>query len=1079
MQPEAAAAGAGHGTVSDMARSAGAAGLELARVERWSEAATALERALQQLPTAPGGPSEALLLRAEWTATLVSCRLETGVLDGCEAQAMRARAELVAGLTTPLSATSRATAAAAALDLALARTQGKAGRLADARRTLEEALAILADLPLPLQQARTQFQLAGVLALGGELPAALELWQRAADRLAVGELQQQVQLRGRIAMNRGIALADLGRHREAASAMREALVLFEGLVQSGRVAARAEQARALRNLGFVLARSGRHADSVPVLARAAEESSRVLRQAGHSRSRQDVQAWRTTRGGTLNSLGYTLFAVGRLTEAEQVLRRAARDLSPGAGSAAAPADELARVWCNQAHVAAHRGRLTAAHRLYARARAHFAQRAAGGQPAASADRVNADLGLARVATRQGRATEAATWFGPAMTELAALTRQGQLQHERTWLAAWQAQRDAWWAVRTGVSRSAQARRSALLRDEQSDQRIADMLVAALATPPQHAAGLGPEALLAVAEAAGVRIPTALPPPSAKVAVAPTRHHSATERVATAYLGYLLGWMAELLTESEPNWIHDHANEVDAAVAALCDNAAQRTHAAPQLAQWFLATRGLRAQRSALADGGAPELAELRTLLQQLHRIEQDILGEQQVPSADQGPSDLRHAAAHLAAHAAAAAPGRHQAWQALKARARSTREELVARGLLPPSQRLAVPQALDGLTPGQALMLLARPDAAQLLLITLQRRSDGAAEVRHAWAALGESVAPFPCSTLHTLARSAWAGVKGGAGGAGGEADPLPEADSFALAVFQDLWNSAVRPTLSELRGVGITAVDLVPSGDLHLVPWNHLADLEPAETAPRMRLFPSVGAWWRCRAEPAGSSLRPARWALTAAASESTQRLRWVEVERQLSRQLWGKQMREASTLHLGTVDFEADALLGMGHGTAPDANPARVGLLVDEAAGSVLLPHHLLALRHCRCVLLSACLLGHTDGSRGEALGFLSGCFDHQLFFAAGWLTEVPDQAACLYSLAAQWALRQQTARRACGPGMWRDWSEVLARMRRCLLQGVWPEGFSEALGPAWTSITSTPLPAAPPPRLLRALPWAVTLG
>ncbi len=166
---------------------------------------------------------------------------------------------------------------------------------------------------------------------------------------------------------------------------------------------------------------------------------------------------------------------------------------------------------------------------------------------------------------------------------------------------------------------------------------------------------------------------------------------------------------------------------------------------------------------------------------------------------------------------------------------------------------------------------------------------------------------------------------------------------------------------------------------------------------------------------------------------------------------------------------DGEAQALLGMGHGGAPGGNPARAGLALD---GQVLAASDLARLPACRHALLSACLLGRTEDAQGEGLGFLSACLDWRIGFAAGWLTEVPDYAACLFSLAAQWSLR-------AAPGT--PWSQVLHDLRRTLSAGAWPPGFG-----AWLAAEGAPLApglqaaaAAPPALLQRALPWAVALG
>ena len=60
------------------ARSWGAAGLELSRLEHHAEAAAALEQALHGLPLDAADGAEATLLRAEWTAACANARAELG-----------------------------------------------------------------------------------------------------------------------------------------------------------------------------------------------------------------------------------------------------------------------------------------------------------------------------------------------------------------------------------------------------------------------------------------------------------------------------------------------------------------------------------------------------------------------------------------------------------------------------------------------------------------------------------------------------------------------------------------------------------------------------------------------------------------------------------------------------------------------------------------------------------------------------------------------------------------------------------------------------------------------------------------
>ncbi|MCW5635375.1 MAG: hypothetical protein KIT17_18705, partial [Rubrivivax sp.] len=660
------AAEALHPAASPSASSAlawAAAGMELARLERHADAALLLAHALQELDATDRVTlQEKTLQRAEWSAVHAECRFELGPCADAEASLKRALADLEAGEqggaatsgghahrspgtpgTTGADAPPRARAAAAALLLMLGRIRAKAGRLAEARADLETALARLDGLPAPSSIARTEFQLAGVLAMCGELPRALELWQRAGACFAQGDPPGPMTLRARCAMNRGLVLADLGRRAEAAAAMNEALPLVEALLLAGRGHARVDLARLLRNLGFTLGRCGEHERAIATLARAAAEADAGLRQAPLASARA---ALRLSRGGARNSLGYSLFALGRLDEAREALQRAVRELRPWPDAPALLRDELALARSNLAHVHAQHGELAAAQRQYGLARAHFAARAAAGEAHATVSRINAELGLARVAARQGRR---AGTFAPAMAELARLTHAGQLQHEPLWLSAWLAQHEAAFGDASTAPQPAAGQAADPGRRGRRGSEDVAVLVAALAAPPRHAAGQGahPWRALAAAAQGEAAIPLALPaarPAGIELGGAGTVG-TANEAVAAAWLRFMLDWASELLTGHDPHWVREHHAEVDAAIEALRRNAERHREPAVPLAEWFLGTRGLRAQRSALADSEQPELVELREALRRLHRIEHEILGQQDDGAEAPGPAEGRGAAA--------------------------------------------------------------------------------------------------------------------------------------------------------------------------------------------------------------------------------------------------------------------------------------------------------------------------------------------------------------------------------------------------------------------------------------------------
>lgn len=1012
-----------------------AAGRDLLRVDRYADAAAAFGRALAALD--PGGDA---LERAELVAGLAEARFESGRIEDSEALLLAARAALPAADGSP-----RTAAACAALELGLARLFGRQRRMAEARALLEGALAALPAAAAPLVAARIEGLLGGVLAVGGDLVPALERLQSARARFQAPALAGHVREAARLAMNVAIALSEFGRHGEAEREIALALDLFDGLVRAGRREALPELARARRNHGFILARQGRQAAAVETLRAAVGAFEQSAQQA---LADSDRTMWRASAAGTRNSLGYSLFELGEHEEAAAVLRHSLRGFARVLRELPAQQDEQARAQVNLAHVEAARGEFAAAARHYRQGRTTMLRLAATGREALQGDAANAALGLARVALRAGRLRAAGRDFEGALQHYVQATRQGRLQHALAWRAGWQQQMQAW--IDAAVAHGPRmVPHGAVLR------RV-------LAPPPLRPAGAGPEPMDALARAAGQV--------AAWAAQAPTFLGAAFEDTATAWLEHLFDWSATLLAESEPEWLQRHAPAVAAGVAALGDAAAARRDAAALLAGWFFSTRGLRAQRSALAEGSDPRMAALNALLLRLHAIEAEILGEG--PAADEAEGAGRRL--DPAAWAPAPTPyteRRAAEWRALREQLEPLRAPLLAAGLLPEAPHLDLRRAAGSLAADEALLLLARQAPDRLRVMALHRPVGTAAFAHWREARLDATLAAFPCDLLNRLARAAMTQAARGqpvrAAPVETAADGADDGDAFALECFDHLWRQALAPMVALLQRQGLVRLALVPADDLHLVPWNHLADRHLPAAAP-LRVYPSVGAWWR--RGRAGPPAAP-RWALAASEGTAARPLPWVAVERTLSARLWGGAMQPIAFDAEGRPhDDSAQALLGMGHGGAPDGNPARAGLALGER--QVLGAADLARLPACGHALLSACLLGRTEDAQGEGLGFLSACLDWRVGFAAGWLTEVPDYAACLFSLATQWALR-------ASPGQ--PWSGVLQGLRRTLAGGAWPAGFG-----AWLAAEGAPLApglqgvaAAPPALLLRALPWAVALG
>ena len=358
--------------------------------------------------------------------------------------------------------------------------------------------------------------------------------------------------------------------------------------------------------------------------------------------------------------------------------------------------------------------------------------------------------------------------------------------------------------------------------------------------------------------------------------------------------------------------------------------------------------------------------------------------------------------------------------------------------------------------------MLARHDGPKLLVIMLHRPMTGAAIAHHVVVEQHPDLEHFSLAKLNQLARQAMGhnargqALRGAAvatvattvantdSAQGGVPVSLAELDRFALDMFSTVWHRTVMPLLETLMGRGCGNVCLVPSDDLQLVPWSHFA----ATAAPpdcRVEIYPSCGAWVRCRLQPEPEATAAPRWAVAAwAALDSDRPLPWVEVERYLSARLWNDVSGPVELLQGGRPQAGGvAALLGMGHGGSPDDNPANAGLAM--AGDQILSAHALPGIRTCCRVVLSACALGRIDDAFGEPLGFLSSCFDYGAGFGTGWLTEVPDAAACWASLALQFALRRAYALGIATPVRW---GQVFRQTRLEILSGTWPDGFAEWL-------------------------------
>jgi tetratricopeptide (TPR) repeat protein len=1047
-----------------------ALGQQCLRLDRWVAAAEAFDEALGLLDTQDGSDAlELALLHAELLVGLSTASFEIGRFDGMAARMQSAAQALEAALPTgPPAPTPRACVLAGWLRVQLAQLHYVQRAMPQANAELDRALAWLQGQDAALLHMRIEVLRASVAITVSDPATGLAHLDAALAWFNNPLLAGQVRSRGRLQLNRGSAMTLLGRLGPAKDCFEDALNDFEALRAGGSVEAVGDVARCRKNLGVLLEYAGQIDASIAITRAAIADYDAML---PSLRGAGDVVLFRASRASTMMNLAFSLLTRGDLDEADTWLQRAAavyRHLVP---KMLALRDQQARIWVNQAHVAALRGKTQRALRLYEDVAQRFETLIAEGRTYHEIDVLNARLGLARMQLRQGEVAASAALFEATMLALTTLTQQGAMQHVKPWLTAWQEQAAEWLDRATRTDDAAAA--------------IVDALLRVLGQPPARPLGTGADPVRGLGQAAQTLLQwSARRPPTAAAQAQSTR-------LAAAFLQHLFSSIAEGLADADPDWIQQQAQGLAAVVDGLREAAAAQPDAARLLADWFFSTRGLRAQRNALAQGGDARHAALRAMQQRLHALEQEILGQPLQPSpadtAGPAPPPPTRGLTSLPSGQAPTPYGeqRAQDWRDLRAAIARLRDELVEGGLLPAVQRLSADRAGALLDAHSALLLLARIDQRRVLVNCLQRGAGTGWTARCRVVLLDDELSEFSCLDLNRLARRAVAGAARGSC----LRKPLLAADDsvemasaasedgdlYALELVTRLFAQVLQPLLASLANGGCRSVDLLPSDDLHLLPWRHLLDLHAANEVA-VAVYPSSGAWLQARLEqPANESLQ---WAAVAGpALDSHQPLMWVQAEHRGAQRMWGTRLRDVVLQPGERPRIEGvTALLGMGHGGAPDGNPTHAGLALE---GCVLLPQDLPRLRHCSCLLLSACVLGQTAEAQGEPLGFLSSAFDYKLRFAVGWLTEVPDRAACLYSLALQWVLLQGSS-----AGAEMSWREAERSTRLHLLSGVWPPGFSDWLAAAWPSLgTATAgvghAPAAPPQQLLRVLPWLVAMG
>lgn len=1024
--------------------------------ERYGAACTLLERALAGLDAAQ------VLLRVELLALLTEAQIGADRLADAERNSAAAAqaAETLRAEGCPLPVALMARIALNRARIGFWRREHDAAAT-DARVALD---LLRSSAPHPgsaLLLIHAHGVLAVNLSLSGRHDEAIELNRAAGEVLDAPGLRYLGRERVMVAMNLANAEHFAGRHDDARAHFHQAIALATGLIEAGSKPRVHDLGRTLMNLGGLELNAG-HADA----AFAAYERALALYDAEIGRVRRrrgDARRLEASRASTRMNLGYACFRNGQYQRAGQMLRLAMRDYARMKATVPHLEDDEARAAVNQAHLLLADGKPQQAARRYAAAVATWQRRLAEGRSHLRADLANARLGLARTLIARRQFDAAAGLIKQGLAAYVDLTHEGQLQHARAWLDAWLGNAEA--AVQAHHRRSGDA--AAPLA------AVAATLVACLDRPAQRALPIGddqPRQLLTTIDRIGAW------PREADA-------RSPWTGLASALIRHLLGWIAVLLGDSDPQWLGTHGRTLLDAVGRLRALAWQQPDAAALLADWFICTRGLRAQRDALAASSDPQVRDFALRLAQLRRIEEDMLGR--LPLAATPDSGLLSPLGANVAPAGGAEPAGE--WLDLRRRCDIERQRLAGEGLLPHRLRPGWQELAAHLPRDSALCLLARPQPSSVTVIVVHRAQERDPRAWAADAALPEVLHPIGSDQLLGLVRRALAGA--GArdlrrAAEGGTAEPPDHSGAsgrrdFAIEMLRALVNAASAPLAESVARLGLRELVVVPSDDLHCVPWHDMIGNRWA-TRCRIVLHPSVGSWLRSRVDPSHAPA-PLRWAMAAAAETGAAApLPWVRVEAALSRRLW--QGLAAPPKEIDAQRRRADgvtALIGMGHGALQEGNWSASGLALDGAA--VLTAHDLPHIRTSRRLLLSCCVLGQTQDILGEPLGFLSAGFGYGVEFGCGWLTEVPDRYACLFSIAFQFALRQAIA--ATGDA---DWGAVFETTRQGVQRGSWPPGFGSWLKHELATVTGAdPASAAgagldaPPEGLRQMMTWVMHFG
>jgi len=932
--------------------------------------------------------------------------------------------------------------------------------------------------------ARTRRNLGIALSQAGLLSDAMTQYQDALGAyqalIDAGQSHYSAEAAG-THMNLGVALNHAGKLSEAMTQYRDALGAYQALIDAGHSQYRAAAAGTRNSLGIALADAGQLGEAMAQY-RDALGAYQTLIDAGHSQYRDNAAATRI-------NLGNALMWAGQLSEAIAQHQNALSDYQAliDAGHNQYRAD-VADARMSLGIALSQAGQLSEAITQYRDALGAYQMLIDAGHSQYRDNAARTRMNLGHALSNAGQLSDAMAQYQSTTDTLRNLVDEGQRQYTEKLVEAANllANETLDWALNAATS---------------DGERSVDF-----------------DANLARAELEGaLNQLTSLPLPSLDaqqlLALQTTwetvqRYWRARDAVQTllptltnAVLPVCATWQeqaAELLTRGSPEFLQsEYELRIRPMLLAMLDLLLE-TGQASAVANWHLRTQGLRAQRQVVSAGSLTddELKELDALYTQVEQLDREIHGQYRADMV--GLSARRIDADFDSGAQRGGLRDSEQTTKTMQSRLHARKilweeelqpleQRLQAQGRLPSAHHLDLADLGEKLNHPvsreamQVVLLMLIPVDEQSLAVVCVRgggwetgQPNYQADLHRMTVPTGESALRDIAETLTqaaTRGKQRYGAVRGDVGNADEQQALAATAgvlDESTLAALQTQWLTApdvLRPLLTDLRSQGVDEVHIVPGGDLHLAPW--AASLDQAVPGLRVRQFPTTASWWRVMGEPVDTPA-PTRWASLAFDAANTQaELIWVNAEALALQQIWSHAGDDATPAmqplnpvdpHWPPPDQRAapvQALVGIGHGHAPEGNWALAGMVVGtDASKGAKNPRHryftgmdLHKIQDAKHIAMSCCVLGRVQDGQGEPIGMTALAFGFKARVALGSMVPVPDFEGALFSMAVHfaWAQAEQAS---LARGQHLDWSGVFHATRREVMTGRWPQGFGEWL-------------------------------